>query len=552
MQVMTMLFENDVFDLASLVGEVAHEEPERVAIIEPSGRDGQGRRTYARFTYKTLSEDAESVAVGLRELGIAEKTRTVFMAPPSYEACVVYVALTRVGATVIMIDPAVGLRNVGERLRRLQPTAFVGVGLAHVARLIFGWGPRFLKKSIVVGPGPGFPGARTVASLRRARPERPQLASVGPDDPMTVLYTTGSTGPAKPALYTHRNFCGVLRIAHQSWGFAGREGLPVDMAVFPAFFMIGLSAKGTVVVPPIQFVREPPAKTDPAPLVEVINDCQVRSLFASPIILENMARHAEGNALTMPSLEVIIGGGAPITGPVMGALTRVMPNGEVFANYGATEALPSTAHSARETLAETWEKTECGHGICVGRPFEGVELRVVAIADGSAEEAQDVPPGEIGEVLVKSPHISARYMDDPESTHKNKIGPWHRLGDAGYLDGQGRLWVVGRVGHRVRGEQGPLFPLLCEPIFNAEPRVKRCGLVGVPGLTHDQPVLCVEAHPGADHSELRQTLLQLASDHEVSREIRDVLFIDRLPVDPRHNSKIDRPKLGRWAARRLR
>lgn len=547
-----MIFPDDIFDLASVVRAVAHEDPERTAVVEPAGRGNDyGKRRYTRYSYRRLSADAESIAVGLREAGIVERTRTVFMAPPSYEACALYLALNRVGATIVMIDPSVGKRNVGERLRRIRPEVFVGIPVSHLARVIFGWGPRLIEKAIVVGDGSFFPGARTLASLRRPAPSEPRLADVGPDDPMSVLYTTGSTGPAKPALYTHRNFCGVFRIVHESWAFDPSKGISVDMAVFPAFFIVGLSAGGTVVVPPIDFVRQTPATTDSAAVLEVINDCGVRSLFGSPVLLENLARHANTHGITTPTLERVIGGGAPITGPTMRALTRMMPNGEAFSNYGATEALPSTGHGARETIEDTWAKTEDGGGICVGRPFSGVELQIARIQDGAASDFEALPQGEIGEILVRSPHISAAYFDDPESTRKNKIGSWHRLGDAGYLDEAGRLWVTGRVSQRVRGARGPLFSLLCEPIFDAHPKVRRSGLVGLPNGGSETPVLCVELSPArasADRAALRHELLALGAKHAVTRDVREILFIDRLPVDPRHDSKIERPKLARWAA----
>lgn len=545
------LFPDDVFDLASLVRTVAHTHPERIAVIEPAGRRLDGKRRYKRYSYGELSADVESVAVGLREMGVVERTRTVYMAPPSYETCVVYLALTRVGATIVMIDPSVGYRNVGERLRRLRPEAYVGIPATHLARVVFGWGPRFVDKAIVVGKHSYFPGARTVASLRRPTHGEPRRAAVGPDDPMTVLYTTGSTGPAKPALYSHRNFCNVFRIVHASWGIDLAQGNAVDMAVFPAFFTVGLSAGGTVVVPPINFVRETPATADPAALLEVIEDCGVRSLFGSPVLLENLARHANTHGIKTLRLERVIGGGAPITGPAMRALTSMMPNGEVFSNYGATEALPSTAHSARETLGETWSKTEAGAGVCVGRPFSGVELQIARIRDGAADTFEPVNRGEIGEILVRSPHVSAAYLDDAQSTRKNKIGTWHRLGDAGYLDDAGRLWVVGRVSQRVRGLRGPLFSLSCEAIFDAHPKVRRSGLVGVPNGRSETAIACVELvreHASSDRAALRKELLALAASHEVTREVSTVLFIERLPVDPRHKSKIERPKLASWAA----
>jgi acyl-CoA synthetase (AMP-forming)/AMP-acid ligase II len=551
------LFPDDVFNLAEIAREVSLRDPHRIAVVEPDGRFGDGTRRYRRHTYRELSDDVEAVAVGLRDLGIAERTRTVFMAPPSYRACVAGLALTRVGATTIWIDPAVGYLNVAERLRRLDVEAFVGIPLAHVARVMFGWGPRVLAKSVVIG-APGFVGAHSLESLRRPTPASPQPPRVTPDDDATVLYTTGSTGPAKPALYKHRNLCNVYRLVHRTWRFG--DGRVVDMPVFPAFFTVGLSAGGTVVVPPIDFVRQSPADVDPRALLEVIRDCEVQTLFASPVILENLAKLSREGA-SAPSLRTVIGGGAPLYAHVIGPLRQLLgPGGEVHADYGATEALPATEMPGDAALAETYEATARGAGLCVGRPFAGVAIKIVDIVDGpiaTLADARELPVGEIGEILVRGPHVSPAYADDPESTRKNKVsdadgGVWHRLGDAGYLDEAGRVWCCGRVGHRVAGASGSLFPLLCEPIFDAHPRVRRSGLVGVRRGTSTTPVICVELEPGTrKRAAVRAELLRLAASNPATREIREVLFHDRLPVDPRHNSKIERPALAAWAARQL-
>jgi acyl-CoA synthetase (AMP-forming)/AMP-acid ligase II len=195
--------------------------------------------------------------------------------------------------------------------------------------------------------------------------------------------------------------------------------------------------------------------------------------------------------------------------------------------------------------------------LCVGHPFDGVEVRAIAFTDGpiaTMRDARVLPTGEIGELVVRGPHISPAYADDPDSTRKNKIhdpagGVWHRLGDAGYLDDQGRVWCCGRAGHRVTTASGVLFPLMCEPIFDAHPSVRRSGLVGVGDLA----VICVElVSPANNHDELRAQLLELAAAHVVTRSIRHVVFRKRLPVDPRHNSKIERPALAKWALVELR
>jgi acyl-CoA synthetase (AMP-forming)/AMP-acid ligase II len=551
------LFPDDIFNLAEIARGVSERDPDRVAVIEPDGRFSDGRRRYRRHTYRELSDDVESVAVGLRDIGIAERTRTVFMAPPSYRACVAALALTRVGATTIWIDPSVGYLNVAERLRRLDIEAFVGIPLAHVARVAFGWGPRLVSKAVVIG-APGFVGAHSLESLRRPKPAIPLPPRITPDDDATVLYTTGSTGPAKPALYQHRNVCSVYRLVHHTWRFGDKR--VVDMPVFPAFFTVGLSAGGTVVVPPIDFIRQSPADVDARALLEVIRDCQVQTLFASPVILENLAKLSREGA-SAPSLQTVIGGGAPLYAHVIGPLRELLgPGGEVHADYGATEALPATEMPGDAALAETYEATARGAGLCVGRPLPGVAIKIVEIVDGpiaTLADARELRAGEIGEILVRGPHVSPAYADDPDSTRKNKVidadgGVWHRLGDAGYLDEMGRVWCCGRVGHRVALASGSLFPLLCEPIFDAHPRVRRSGLVGVRSRSSTTAVMCIELEGGTRNlAAVRAELLRLAASHPATREIREVLFHTRLPVDPRHNSKIERPALAAWAARQL-
>lgn len=556
------LFSDEIFNLAEVVRKIAKEDPQRIAVIEPKGRQLNGKRRYKKYTYARISADAESVAPGLREMGVAEGTRTVFMAPPGYESCVMQLALTRVGATTVWIDPAVGYLNVAERLRRIEPEAFVGLPIVHAGRLLFGWGSRLLRKTIVVGE-PGFPGARSVKSLRRKAPAEPKAPAVSPDDPALVLYTTGSTGPAKPTLYLHRNFCEVLRIVRRSWRADEMEGIPVDMPAFPAFSFVGLSMGGTVVVPPINFALESPAKADPRAMLEVINDCGVKSMFASPVLLENLGRYAAAHGIKTPSFKRVIGGGAPITAAIMGPLMEMMgEGGEVASNYGATEALPSTEMEASEYLRETAPLTLKGVGICVGRPFPGIEIKIARMSDEpipSMDNVEELPAGEIGEILLRGKHVSPAYFWDEESTRKNKIpdgegSVWHRVGDAGYLDKKGRLWYCGRVSQRVKASGGDLFSLQCEPIFDAHPKVRRSGLVGVRRGAAEVPVICIEVEQGVRQSELaglRAELLELAAKHAVTKSISNILFHPGLPVDPRHNSKIERPKLAQWAAKRL-
>lgn len=555
-----MVFENDIFDLASLIMKLADEHPDRIAVKEPYKRQGQW--AFRTYTFKQLSDDTERVAAGLRAAGFKEHMRTVYMVPPSYKAAVISAALSRVGVITFMIDPSVGYRNVSERLSRIHPEAFIGIRASLLGRFAFGWGPRFGQKLVCLDGF--FPGAITYNELIRHKAGIPQPPEVKPDDPAMVLYTTGSTGPAKPTMYLHRNFVNVFRTAHYSWRFHESEDIPVDMAAFPAFHMIAISAGGTMVVPPINFITDTPATTNPKPVCEVIKAAGVRSLFASPALLERIAHYANQQHMKLPTLERVVGGGAPVFEPLVKEFLRVMaPDGDVMGNYGATEALPSTEHSGREVLAETGEMTATGHGICVGKPFPGITLKVVGPVGLKSTQRADfteLPTGETGELIVQGPNISPAYFDDPISTKKNKLYDedgtvWHRLGDAGHMDEKGRIWVEGRVNQCLQIGDQWITPMPIEAIFDQHPSIRRTGLVARQNQQQQpEAVLCVETWDPLNHAQkasLLQELQELVTLHPKSAVIQEFLFSNKLPTDPRHNAKIERPRLAQWAQDQL-
>jgi acyl-CoA synthetase (AMP-forming)/AMP-acid ligase II len=430
-------------DIADRVRRVAAEDPTRVALIHArAGRDGRIRTT--RHTYRELSDRAESLAVGLREIGVREGTLCSFMVPPGIDAMVLGIALWRVGAVVVGIEPhSHGLRRVARCLGKVGPEVFFGTPRAHAARLAFGWGRGTVHTNAVVGRVPQ-PGTRTLRSLERHPvPIDPQGAVIDPADPAVIAFTTGSTGAPKPTVLRQRNLAAMMSLVLGHWDLGdGRD--VVDMPTFPMFWIIGLSAGGTVVVPPMDFTMKGPGDADPARLVRTIEACGVTSMFASPALLTNLARYAKDHDTTL-GLQRIVAGGAEVPGPLFAAVRDVLrPGGEIYSDYGATEAIPVTEIAGADVVdavVGTWTQTEQGAGVCVGHPLPGVEIRIVAIDDGDLADwsaATELPAGEIGEVVARSPHISEEYYEQPAATAANKIpdgdGSWHRLGDTGYLD----------------------------------------------------------------------------------------------------------------------
>jgi acyl-CoA synthetase (AMP-forming)/AMP-acid ligase II len=485
------------------------------------------------------------------------------MVPPGLDAMVLAIALWRVGAVVVGIEPhSHGLRSVARSLAKVGPEVFFGTPRAHAARLAFGWGRGTVRKKVVVGRL-GLPGVRTLRSLERhPAPAEPERGRISPADPAVVAFTTGSTGAPKPTVLRQRNLAAMMALVLGHWGFADdgdvvkNDGDVVDMVTFPMFWIIGLAAGGTVVIPPMDFTLKGPADADPALLTRTIQDCGVRSLFASPALLANLAAHARAQGTTLPSVERIVAGGAEIPGPLFAEVKDVLaPTAEMYSDYGATEALPVAEIAGADVVDGTWAATEQGAGVCVGRPLPGVEVRIAAIDDGPIPtwaDATELPAGEIGEVVVRSPHVSEGYYRQPRADEENKIdGSWHRVGDTGYLDGDGRLWVCGRRSHRVVTERGVAFPLCCEPVLNAHPGVKRSALVAVDddAAGRRQAVVCVQLHEGVDPAATIRELDALVESTAATRLVDRIVPVDHIPVDRRHNAKIDRPRL---AARLVR
>jgi acyl-CoA synthetase (AMP-forming)/AMP-acid ligase II len=212
-----------------------------------------------------------------------------------------------------------------------------------------------------------------------------------------------------------------------------------------------------------------------------------------------------------------------------------------------------------EILKHTAKATDEGKGVCVGKPVDSVEVRIIRILDGPIDEwSDDILANEhaVGEICVKAPQATAAYFQLDQATSLAKIrdkqgGFWHRMGDLGYLDEDGRLWFCGRKSQRVQNKHGMFFTICCEGVFNTHPKVARTAVVDG---DKDRTVLCVELLPDilpSEHIPIRNQLLELGSLHSHTLAIKHVLFHPSFPVDIRHNAKINREQLSQWAKGQL-
>ncbi|MBI5200305.1 MAG: AMP-binding protein, partial [Elusimicrobia bacterium] len=371
-----------------------------------------------------------------------------------------------------------------------------------------------------------------------------------------ILFTSGSTGAPKGAAYTHGNFSAQVEALRRHFSIEPGE---VDLPTFPLFALFDPALGMTAVIPEMDFTR--PGSVEPANILGPVDRYGVTHLFGSPALLDRVGRFASGRGIRLRSLKRVVSAGAPVPAKVLERVQELLPPGvEVHTPYGATEALPVSSISSSEVLGETRRLTAQGRGVCVGRPMPGTEVRVIRISDEPIPAWSDAllaPHGETGEIVVRGAQVTEAYHGRAEATALAKIrlsdgGVFHRMGDLGYFDDEGRLWFCGRKTQRVVTARGPLFTIPCEAVFNQHPSVRRSALVGVGEKGAQRPVLVVELEPGVRPGNLlRAELFELGSRHEHTKCVNDILFHPGLPVDIRHNAKIGRERLAVWAAGEL-
>jgi acyl-CoA synthetase (AMP-forming)/AMP-acid ligase II len=330
----------------------------------------------------------------------------------------------------------------------------------------------------------------------------------------------------------------------------------IDLPAFPLFALIDVLLGVTSVIPDMRF--PPPARVDPAKVTDAINRFNVTNMFASPILLDRVAGYASEKRLKLPSLKRVITAGAPAPVTVLEQAAKLLPSARVFGIYGATESLPITVINSREILDETRHLSAKGAGVCIGKPVDGVNVRIIQITDepiSKWDASLELPANQVGEITVKGAAVTKAYIARDDANRLAKIDDHgeavHRMGDLGYFDERGRLWYCGRKSHRVETRQGMFFTEQIEGIFNAHPLVYRAALVGVDG----EPLLWVELEANArraDKESVKRELIELAKSHPQASQITTFFFTKKFPTDVRHNSKIIREKLQRKAAKAQR
>jgi acyl-CoA synthetase (AMP-forming)/AMP-acid ligase II len=549
---------DDFSNVASALSWQAQRQPNAVAIHYP--RSGFFRkRGYTSCTYQELDSLSDSYARGLAAYGIGPGIRTALMLTPGLDFLAMFFALFKAGAIPVLIDPGIGMKPLKQCLAEAAPKAFIGVTRAQFARKVLGWAKESCELLVTAGPNLGL-GGINLGELRKmgeAGDDQP-MHRVKPNDMAAILFTSGSTGAPKGVVYRHRHFNAQVEMLRDAFGIEPGE---VSLPTFPPFALFDPALGMTTVVPDMDPTR--PARANPAKLVAAIERYRVTTIFGSPALLDTLSRYCVDQGIRLDSVTRVISAGAAVPVRTVRRMQRSLyRDATVHTPYGATECLPVSSISAGELDDRLVERIESGDGVCVGRPIEPNRVRIIKISDIAINDISattEMPFGMPGEIVVTGPTCTDSYWNREAATTMAKFTDengaiWHRMGDVGIMDGAGRLWYCGRVSQRIETGQETLFADQCEAIFNQHPDLRRSAVVGVGTRGRQTPVLCIELKgklSAVDNERVHFDLLQLAQAHTITRSIRTVLVHPGFPVDIRHNSKIGREELAKWAEQKM-
>lgn len=538
--------------LRSIVGSQPIERP-LVDVRSTSVFDGIERRrhdttvavhdaaTGTSVDFADFARAVDGVAATLIKHGLQPGDRVAMLTPPGVDLLTAVYGVWRAGGVTVVADRGLGLGGLGQAVKSARASFVIGPRVARAASSTLRWAPRATALDI----------AELMGEAAFARLDDLPAAPDG-EAPAAILFTSGATGPAKGVRYLHRQLAAQRDALAMTYSISDDDRL---VAAFAPFALYG-PALGVPTGLVDCDVTKPGELTVDA-LETACLQLGATMAFASPAALANVVRTGDQSAGAHPGLEalrLVFSAGAPVPAETLRAVARLTPNASLHTPYGMTEALPvSDIDLVGIEAAEADAASSIDAGVCVGYPVSGAEVSVVRLGFDACDGVPDpIGPSAMGEILVRAPWVSEGYVGRWGTERSARPGDgWHRTGDVGRIDDAGRLWVDGRAVHVVDAVDGPVAPV---PVERSIERALTAGslvtagrvaAVGVGPIGCQQLVIVIERT--ARHDGLADDVTAAAVRAAAGVQVAAVLTASTLPVDVRHNAKIDRTALACWA-----
>jgi olefin beta-lactone synthetase len=507
-------------NIATVLHDRALQHGDRPAIVE------RGRAV----SFGELDRAAAGAAAELARAGLAAGMRALILSPMSVSLYVAMIGMFRLRVTAVFVDPSTGWEYLTRCVDWIRPDAFVGVPRAHLLRLT---SPalRSIPIKLMLGR---VASRRTSCSSLDSRP-------CDPATPAIITFTSGATGAPKAAVRSH----GFLLAQHRALAASlALEPGEVDLTTLPVVLLANLASGVTSIIPDADL--RAPGAIRPEPVIDQIRELRPTRVVATPALLERLVDCASRQGEPLGSVRRVFTGGAPVFPGLLDKIARAVPGASVVGVYGSTEAEPIASINRRDITRRDRAGMRCGAGLLAGRPAGSIDVRVlpdrwgtpVGVRNPEHFDREALGPFDAGEIVVSGDHVLGSYLEgigDEEAKIHDGSRVWHRTGDAGYFDRRGRLWLLGRCAAKVTDNFGTLYPFAVE-----------CAASGVHGLRRSafaqhrgRRVLVIEAERHA--LEVRDALVTRLA----WARLQDVAIVDEVPVDRRHNAKIDYTALRR-------
>ncbi len=512
--------------IAELLAATAAAHPDAEAVVF--------REQGIRWTWRQFSEQVDRLATGLLARGIARGDRVGIWSPNRQEWLVTQFATARIGAILVNINPAyrlaeleyalnkAGVRmlitaarfkssNYIEMLQKLAPElADSQPGALRAARLpTLQWVVRMGEED-------------TAGMLRYAellsRPDTGALdaagSALGPQDPINIQFTSGTTGNPKGATLTHHNVVNNGRFVAMAMRLTDRDSLCIPVPLYHCFGMV-LSVLACVSVGARMIF--PGEAFDPLATMQAVHEERCTALHGVPTMFIAQLDHPEFARFDFTSLRTGIMAGAPCPIEVMKRVIKDMHMAEVTIAYGMTETSPVSFQSATDDPLEKRVAT-------VGRVQPHLQCKIVD------ETGQVVPVGATGELCTRGYSVMLGYWEDEARTRETIRDGWMHTGDLATIDEQGYCNIVGRVKDMViRGGEN-LYPREIEEFLFRHPKVQAVQVFGVPDPKYGEELCAwIVLKPGqsATEDEIREFCRDQIAHYKIPRYVR---FVHDMPM----------------------
>lgn len=517
-------------NIAEVLKTQANKQPQSVALIEP------GRENIRSLTFSEIEKASSKAATLLCQTGLCAGDAVLVFQPMSTDLYIALLAIFRLKLVAVFLDPSAGRRHIERCCELIPPKALIASPKAHMLQLL---SPALRRIPTKFSTGLRLPGTQPWDRWKQCAEKR-DIEHCEQNTPALITFTSGSTGEPKVAVRTHGFLLAQHRVFAKELSLTHQDKV---LSTLPIFVLSHLGSGVTSLMPHADLRR--PGFIKAGPIIRQVQTDKVTNIEASPAFFECIVRYCQKHRIKLPGLKKILTGGGPVFPRLLDQLQNLAPNAQIVAVYGSTEAEP-IAQIPKESMGDRdIQSMTSGKGLLVGTPIKDIHLKIIpdqwgspiAPLSRSQFEARCLPPGKVGEIVVSGNHVLPGYWKGRgnSETKFNVSGAiWHRTGDAGYLDKNGRLWLLGRCIARIEDPCGILYPFAVESAVSEYPNLRRSACIAY----KNQRILAIELeHTGGSND-------MAALKTKLSWAVIDcIVVLKQIPVDPRHNAKIDYPAL---------